>query len=81
MELVMAVQDDATPWTSPPRPGQCSGAMGGIPLRGRGHFSELGAVRTKPCQWSPHDRMAMLTIKRDRMLPAPCPNPAPINLR
>jgi len=43
MELIMAAQDDATPWT---KPAQVSdGAM-----TGRGYFSELGVVRRKPAR-------------------------------
>jgi tRNA-specific adenosine deaminase 1 len=57
MELVMDAQEDATPWTSPiPRisshsdvlkdSGHEEEAVGG--LRGRSHFSHLGALRYKP---------------------------------
>src|SRR4051812_32307037 len=54
MELVMDAQEDATPWTSPPPTGtrlENSGeSSAGDPtaLRGRSHFSLLGAVRLKP---------------------------------
>lgn len=43
MELTMSSQDDATPWTMP-SPSFSSTSF----LRGRGYFSELGVVRTKP---------------------------------
>ena len=43
MELVMAKQDDATPWPVPDI------NDGGQELLGRGSFSELGIVRRKPC--------------------------------
>ncbi|KAF8543967.1 adenosine deaminase/editase [Trichophaea hybrida] len=52
MELTMASQTDSTPWALPPSqiptsvtPSKDTPA---IHLRGRGYFSELGAVRTKP---------------------------------
>ncbi|KAL4911219.1 adenosine deaminase/editase [Aspergillus multicolor] len=49
MELVMAAQEDATPWelptTSPSIPSSSTG-----PLSGRGHFSRLGVVRRKPAR-------------------------------
>lgn len=41
MELIMAEQDDATPWTS-----QAPPTDDGMP--GRGHFDQLGIVRRKP---------------------------------
>ncbi|KAF2101278.1 adenosine-deaminase domain-containing protein [Rhizodiscina lignyota] len=46
MELIMNEQEDATPWTylSPVVPEETNV----IPLHGRGYFSELGIVRTKP---------------------------------
>lgn len=51
MELVMDAQEDSTPWTTPPPLIQ---DVTGPPtpettaLRGRSHFSHLGAVRLKP---------------------------------
>ena len=55
MELVMAAQDDATPWAVPsqPKPSVESTASAETvaepsSLRGRGFFSELGIVRRKP---------------------------------
>lgn len=54
MELVMDAQEDATPWTSPPPTAtpleNSGGSSAGEPavLRGRSHFSLLGAVRLKP---------------------------------
>lgn len=48
MELTMSAQSDATPWTTtPPTPITTSEASP-APLRGRSHFSLLGAVRCKP---------------------------------
>ncbi|KAK4548645.1 hypothetical protein LTR36_009556 [Oleoguttula mirabilis] len=44
MELTMAAQADATPWTSPP-PTEDSGM-----LLGRGNFDHLGVVRRKPAR-------------------------------
>ncbi|KAF4583296.1 tRNA-specific adenosine deaminase [Ophiocordyceps camponoti-floridani] len=41
MEIVIAAQHDATPWTDPP-------PTTDSPLPGRGHFSHLGIVRRKP---------------------------------
>ena len=50
MELVMSEQEDATPWECPPLAATKETADStAIPLRGRGYFSELGIVRTKPC--------------------------------
>lgn len=43
MELIMAAQDDATPWT---KPAQSSDSA----MTGRGYFSELGVVRRKPAR-------------------------------
>lgn len=58
MELTMSLQEDATPWTSPvplvssPSPTTPTAQdTNGTPLtalRGRSHFSHLGAVRCKP---------------------------------
>jgi tRNA-specific adenosine deaminase 1 len=54
MELVMAAQEDATPWTSaPPILSSSSTSLDAEPhargaLRGRSNFSLLGAVRCKP---------------------------------
>jgi tRNA-specific adenosine deaminase 1 len=43
MELIMAAQDDATPWDMPEvNPGKS--------LTGRGYFSQLGVVRRKPAR-------------------------------
>ncbi|KAL4815242.1 hypothetical protein BDW67DRAFT_191672 [Aspergillus spinulosporus] len=55
MELVMAEQDDPTPWALPnttptsstdPEPPRTEGPL----LSGRGHFSQLGIVRRKPAR-------------------------------
>ncbi|KAL4735844.1 hypothetical protein BDV11DRAFT_211710 [Aspergillus similis] len=55
MELVMAAQDDPTPWALPnttstsdtdPEPPRTEGSL----LSGRGHFSQLGIVRRKPAR-------------------------------
>lgn len=43
MELIMASQEDATPWVIP-----SSSSPETVLLRGRGYFAELGVVRTKP---------------------------------
>lgn len=57
MELVMAAQDDPTPWLLDEFSSKDLGDTGhdapvGI-LHGRGFFSELGIVRRKPCQYEP----------------------------
>jgi tRNA-specific adenosine deaminase 1 len=50
MELIMAAQEDATPWSLPltasdgPSTGETTESL----LHGRGYFSELGIVRRKP---------------------------------
>ncbi|RDW93606.1 tRNA-specific adenosine deaminase [Aspergillus mulundensis] len=46
MELVMAAQDDATPWELPATSDTLNTAF----LSGRGHFSQLGIVRRKPAR-------------------------------
>jgi tRNA-specific adenosine deaminase 1 len=43
MELIMALQDDPTPWEVVPEENSDS-------LQGRGYFSRLGIVRRKPCK-------------------------------
>jgi tRNA-specific adenosine deaminase 1 len=53
MELTMAAQEDATPWTPPPTssPSPSESAICSTtqaPLHGRSYFSELGLVRRKP---------------------------------
>lgn len=52
MELTMEAQEDATPWTSPPPTvsdtSTASPSAATSALRGRTHFSHLGAVRLKP---------------------------------
>jgi tRNA-specific adenosine deaminase 1 len=49
MELVMDAQEDATPWTTAPEVVESSINSSEITvLRGRSHFSRLGAVRLKP---------------------------------
>ena len=45
MELTMAAQEDARPWAWAPDTDHRN-----KPLHGRGHFSQLGFVRTKPCK-------------------------------
>lgn len=42
MELIMAAQDDATPWEDPVHGDE------GVLLNGRGQFAKLGVVRRKP---------------------------------
>lgn len=44
MELTMAEQEDATPWTSAPS------TVGKDEMLGRGHFDRLGVVRRKPAR-------------------------------
>jgi tRNA-specific adenosine deaminase 1 len=51
MELTMAAQEDATPWTSaPPTLTPSTAPEDAVPtaLRGRSNFSHLGVVRAKP---------------------------------
>ncbi|KAL4810700.1 adenosine deaminase/editase [Aspergillus unguis] len=62
MELVMAAQDDPTPWTLPDPtassqsesdsnpPAQTPSSSENTFLKGRGHFSQLGIVRRKPAR-------------------------------
>lgn len=53
MELVMAAQDDPTPWTLPntsTRAESNSEPLDSALLDGRGHFSKLGIVRRKPAR-------------------------------
>ncbi|KAL9087559.1 MAG: hypothetical protein Q9159_003575 [Coniocarpon cinnabarinum] len=45
MELTIDSQEDASPWTS-----QSRSLADGMLLSGRGHFTELGAVRRKPAR-------------------------------
>ncbi|KKA27782.1 hypothetical protein TD95_004963 [Thielaviopsis punctulata] len=45
MELIMAAQEDATPWADHPNP---TGSDNAIPLPGRRGFANLGVVRRKP---------------------------------
>ena len=51
MELVMEAQEDSTPWTTPPPLIHDTTGLSTpqtTALRGRSHFSHLGAVRLKP---------------------------------
>lgn len=52
MELTVAAQDDASPWTAPPSIEELTYAKHDhqhhSSLQGRGYFSELGVVRRKP---------------------------------
>jgi len=50
MELIMATQEDATPWSLPPPSNSTSSfPFQSTPtLHGRGYFAELGVVRRKP---------------------------------
>ncbi|OAA42711.1 Adenosine deaminase/editase [Metarhizium rileyi] len=49
MELIMAAQDDASPWSVPPRPPtEPDLVMTSLP--GRAYFSQLGVVRRKPAR-------------------------------
>jgi len=51
MELVMAAQDDATPWTKPLQGPDNA-------MTGRGYFSELGVVRRKPARGDAPETMS-----------------------
>ncbi|KAE8874291.1 hypothetical protein PTNB73_00923 [Pyrenophora teres f. teres] len=48
MELTMALQEDATPWTSAPPTLSSTADQEPTALRGRSNFSLLGIVRAKP---------------------------------
>lgn len=48
MELIMDAQEDATPWPEPADSAP-EGILQQTELLGRGHFSQLGIVRRKPC--------------------------------
>ncbi|KAL8387353.1 hypothetical protein RB595_009966 [Gaeumannomyces hyphopodioides] len=50
MELVMATQEDSTPWEVPCGSGSSSPAEGSSDLPGRAYFSRLGVVRRKPAR-------------------------------
>ncbi|KAI1212537.1 adenosine deaminase/editase [Annulohypoxylon truncatum] len=52
MELIMASQEDATPWELPPEvtPDSPSTTSPSAPLPGRAYFSHLGIVRRKPAR-------------------------------
>ena len=49
MELIMAAQDDASPWETPPSPPADSDSQTAS-LPGRAYFSQLGVVRRKPAR-------------------------------
>jgi len=51
MELIMAAQDDATPWTKPIQAPDSA-------MTGRGYFSELGVVRRKPARGDAPETMS-----------------------
>ena len=51
MELIMAAQDDATPWTKPVQDPASA-------MTGRGYFSELGVVRRKPARGDAPETMS-----------------------
>lgn len=48
MELIMAAQDDASPWDIPPLPSESESPTASLP--GRAYFSQLGVVRRKPAR-------------------------------
>lgn len=48
MELIMAAQDDSSPWDVPPSASH--GGSGQPELPGRAYFSQLGVVRRKPAR-------------------------------
>ncbi|GAO14546.1 hypothetical protein UVI_02032570 [Ustilaginoidea virens] len=49
MELVMAAQEDASPWRTAP-PADAGAGADSSTLPGRAHFSQLGIVRRKPAR-------------------------------
>ncbi|KAK8917350.1 hypothetical protein H634G_09068 [Metarhizium anisopliae BRIP 53293] len=50
MELIMAAQDDASPWDIPPSPATTESDATATSLPGRAYFSQLGVVRRKPAR-------------------------------
>ncbi|KAH0596792.1 hypothetical protein MHUMG1_05100 [Metarhizium humberi] len=50
MELIMAAQDDASPWDIPPSPATTESDATTTSLPGRAYFSQLGVVRRKPAR-------------------------------
>ncbi|EFY97072.1 adenosine-deaminase (editase) domain protein [Metarhizium robertsii] len=50
MELIMAAQDDASPWDIPPSPVTTESDAIATSLPGRAYFSQLGVVRRKPAR-------------------------------
>ncbi|KHN98800.1 Adenosine deaminase/editase [Metarhizium album ARSEF 1941] len=50
MELIMAAQDDASPWDVPPSPATTQSGPTTTSLPGRAYFSQLGVVRRKPAR-------------------------------
>lgn len=50
MELIMAAQDDASPWDVPPSPATTESDATATSLPGRAYFSQLGVVRRKPAR-------------------------------
>lgn len=53
MELIMNQQEDASPWDyAPAAVASYSSGINSSPLHGRGYFSQLGVLRTKPCGFS-----------------------------
>ncbi len=48
MELIMAAQDDSSPWDVPPSASDFASAQPELP--GRAYFSQLGVVRRKPAR-------------------------------
>ncbi|UNI24209.1 tRNA(Ala)(adenine(37)) deaminase [Purpureocillium takamizusanense] len=50
MELIMAAQDDASPWPAPDRPSSPNAGGSDATLPGRAYFSQLGIVRRKPAR-------------------------------
>ncbi|KIE00272.1 Adenosine deaminase/editase, partial [Metarhizium majus ARSEF 297] len=50
MELIMAAQDDASPWDIPPSPATTESDATAASLPGRAYFSQLGVVRRKPAR-------------------------------
>ncbi|KAF5138210.1 tRNA-specific adenosine deaminase 1 [Metarhizium anisopliae] len=50
MELIMAAQDDASPWDIPPSPATAESDAIATSLPGRAYFSQLGVVRRKPAR-------------------------------
>ncbi|KIW06415.1 uncharacterized protein PV09_02866 [Verruconis gallopava] len=58
MELIMAAQEDATPWAIPPVSDMDGTSSDPVALKGRGSFGELGIVRRKPSRSDAPDTLS-----------------------